>query len=136
MGTSRLNNYTGGGTKSDIMFTYIEVPANFVYHIPVGIGKVYFGAGPYYAVPVSGKIVNTYTYNGNVLSSTDHASFGSGMNDYKTSDYGINIIGGLSFKYGLSLNLGYGIGLVNISNYPGESLKNRVLSTSLGFLFF
>jgi len=53
--------------------------------------------------------------------------------DFKGLDLGLNLLAGYQINSKLSVNLGYGLGLVNISGGGGQ-LKNRVLSLSARYM--
>jgi hypothetical protein len=136
--STKGGSYGNGSSNGSLKLTlnYIEVPVNLLYNIPVGVGKVFIGAGPYVGLGVSGKGTTT----GSATSSgsgteTTNITFGSGPNDTKNPDYGINILGGMRFTSGLSLSAGYGIGLANLSNDNSGTIKNNVLSFSVGYFF-
>ncbi|MDP9048564.1 MAG: PorT family protein, partial [Bacteroidota bacterium] len=128
------------GTASDgtvkLALNYLEVPVNLLYNIHVGVGKVFIGAGPYLGWGVSGKGTATgaATSTGSGTE-TNNITFGSGANDTKNPDFGINILGGFRFTSGLSLSAGYGIGLANLSNDNSGTIKNNVVSLSVGYFF-
>jgi hypothetical protein len=127
------------GTSTDgvkLTLNYIEIPVNVLYNIPAGVGKVFIGGGPYFGWGVSGKgtVTGLGTSTGSG-SETTNVTFGSGQNDTKNPDYGINILGGFRFQSGISLSAGYGIGLGNLSNDSSGSIKNNVLSFSAGYFF-
>ncbi|MBE7177060.1 MAG: PorT family protein [Mucilaginibacter polytrichastri] len=130
--------------QSKIRLTYLQIPLNFLYHVPAGIGKVYIGGGPYAAYGISGKsrIVGTANVGGDVAVNVDSErklNFGSSPgDDYKFTDYGFNFLGGFQFKSGFNLGINYGLGLSDIiprrSNSPVKT-NNRVLGLSAGFFF-
>lgn len=124
-----------GGTAK-LTLNYVEIPVNLVYNIPVVVGKVFIGAGPYVAMGVSGKSTTTgaFTSSGSGTESQD-ITFGSGANDTKNPDYGLNFMGGIRFKGGFVVSAGYGLGLGNLSNDNSASVKNRVISFSVGYFF-
>ena len=126
----------GSGVTSKLFLNYIEVPVNLLYNIPVGIGKVFIGGGPYVALGLSGK--STLSGAADITGSnynTQNVTFGSAPGDVKNPDFGVNFLGGFRFKSGLLFSAGYGIGLANLSNQSGESVKNNVLSFSVGYFF-
>jgi hypothetical protein len=127
-----------GGTTDGVKLTlnYIEVPVNVLYNIPIGVGKVSIGGGPYFGWGLSGKgtVTGSATSTGSGTETTN-VTFGSGQNDTKNPDYGINILGGFRFQSGISLSAGYGIGLGNLSNDSSGNIKNNVLSFSIGYFF-
>jgi hypothetical protein len=109
--------------SSDLKLNYLEIPVNLLYNISVPkAGKVFLGGGPYFAYGLSGN-------NG--------TKFGSGANDIKNPDFGINILGGFRFTNGLFLSGGYGFGLGNLNNdsSAGLTIKNKGASISLGYFF-
>jgi len=128
--------YTLRGTE-DITLNYLEVPVNVLYHVPVTIGKIFIGGGPYIAYGLSGKDSAVATATGGGSSSTNSQSsnitFGSAQGDVKNPDYGVNILGGVTLKRGLTLSVGYGIGLANLSNDSSTTVKNNGFSFSVGF---
>lgn len=116
---------------------YVQVPINLVYHIPVIIGEIYLGAGPYGGIAVHGKTkltaVNTKT--GSFGGSQD-TKFGNDAGDIKRTDFGANAIAGLKFKDGLLFNINYDYGFSNIlPDASGDKFKTRVLGASVGFAF-
>jgi hypothetical protein len=120
-----------GSVKSNIM--YIEVPVNAVYRF----NGFYLGAGPYAAVALSGKHKSELTSSGQASSEERDIKFGSkSEDDFKRSDFGINLLGGYELKSGVRLGLNYGFGLSNLDPSEGTySSKNRVASIILGFSF-
>lgn len=117
--------YQIGSENVKMNLMYIEVPLNFVYYIPAGMGNLFFGAGPYVAYGVSAKV----SY-GNL---SESGSFDEA--DIKAFDAGVNILGGYRLGNGLSLNAGYGWGLTNIDKDSGATTKNKLFSVGIGFQF-
>lgn len=116
---------------------YIQVPVNLVYHIPVVIGEIYIGAGPYGSSAVHGKLKQTAvnTKNGSFGGSQD-IKFGNNADEIKRMDYGANAIAGIRLKGGLLFNINYDLGLTNIlPDADGNKMKTRVLGISAGFAF-
>ena len=112
---------------------YIEVPVNAVYRV----NGFYLGAGPYAAVALSGKHKSELTSSGQTANEDRDIEFGSkNKDDFKRSDFGINLLGGYELKSGIQLGLNYGFGLSNLDPSVGTySSKNRVASIILGFSF-
>lgn len=132
-------NYTYH-TTADIETVYLEVPVNILYHVPVIIGDIFVGGGPYFGVGTQGVISTSYSATASSGISTSHSernnvTFGSGQNDMKNPDYGLNAVAGLEFKNHFLIDFGYSAGLRNLDN-SGGSLKNKVLSVSVGYTFF
>ena len=135
---SELNTQLGpptetGTIKSNIM--YIEVPINAVYKF----NSFYVGAGPYAAVALSGKYKSNLTSasSGQTTNEERDIKFGNkNEDDFKKSDFGINLLGGYELKSGIQLGINYGFGLSNLDPSEGTySSKNRVASIILGFSF-
>src|SRR6202012_474392 len=90
---------------------YLELPVNVLYHIPVGIGKVFFGTGPYVAYGISGnaKFSNSDP-NGMIPSETHPIHFGNNAYDTKPIQFGADAIAGFEFKNSVLLALNYDLG--------------------------
>ena len=140
-------NYTGKGgqfSASDngakavtkLQLYYLQVPVNAVYHVPVLVGDIYFGAGPYIAKGLSGKIKSTADDGqGNKSSATMDIKFGTGDGDeIKPMQYGADIIVGFKLKNGLLINANYDLGLSNDAPHAGTGTnKSKVFGVSVGF---
>lgn len=121
----------GGTLTTNLM--YIEVPVNAVVNFPVGDGKVFVGAGPYYGMAISGKHKLKGTSEGTTVSMSEDVEFGSD-GSFKRGDFGVNFLAGYQLGNGFNIHAGYGLGLSNVAQNPGDA-KNRVLSVGLGFSF-
>jgi len=113
--------------KQTINFSYLELPVNLVANFNAGTGKVFVGAGPYAAYALSG--------NAKAGDLKEDAEFGSGEDQVKRMDFGINFLGGYQLSNGLNIHAGYGLGLSNLENNSNTATKNRVFSFGLGFMF-
>jgi hypothetical protein len=138
--------YTTKGAKSDdskLTLNYIEVPVDVLYHIPVGVGNIFIGAGPYAALGINGKIKGPIVVTATSGLSSSMATsvyesdvtYGSGPFDFKKLDYGINAMGGLKLANGLLFSVGYDFGLANVINDNNIKLKNNTFMVSVGFSF-
>jgi len=122
-------------TKNNLM--YLEVPVNALYKFQ----SFYFGAGPYAAFALGGKTkAEGKMTEDDVTVTVDgerDLEFGSDEenDDYKSTDFGLNILAGYELKNGVNLGVNYGLGLSNLVNYSGEKVRNRVFSVSVGFKF-
>ncbi|PWG81015.1 porin family protein [Pararcticibacter amylolyticus] len=120
---------SGKGAKEDeakINLMYLDIPVNAVAKFPVStLGKFFIGAGPYAGIKLSEK----YSLDGEEAE-TEEDSF-------KSADFGLNFLGGLEINNGLTFNVGYGLGLANVvkDSPDGYSVKNKVFTISVGFLF-
>ena len=131
--------------KADL--TYLEMPVNLLYKIPVGKSKLAVGAGVYCARGLSGK----YNQHGHTVA-TD-GSFRTGFTGtgkirfeneeparpteyqvYKKYDRGLNFIAGYEFKNGLIFNINYSLGLTDVYPYEHDVRKNRYFGLSAGYL--
>lgn len=116
-----------GDLNQTIDFSYLELPINLLANFNVGAGKVFVGAGPYAAYALSGKAkVGDYE---------EDAVFGSGEDEVKRMEFGVNFTGGYQLQNGLNLHVGYGLGLSSLENSSSSKTKNRVFSVGLGFMF-
>lgn len=127
-----------GEVKHDVMS--IEIPVNFVGHLPAGPGNFFIGVGPYVGFNISGKQKSTGTIFGFTAESERDLKFGNDANDdLKSVDFGLNGLVGYQFTSGFNIGAGYGLGLSNLipDSEPNGSTKinNRVLSFSVGFAF-
>jgi hypothetical protein len=125
---------------------YIEIPANFVFKIPMASStNLFFGAGPYAAIGIGGKTKGeqkvfgiTSNYEEDIVFNNDDP-FTAGQEDQSVNklrrfDFGINGLAGFEFGKA-SLGVGYGHGLTKINsaeNNVDDKNKHRVWSVSLG----
>ncbi|WP_316802861.1 porin family protein [Pedobacter nototheniae] len=127
IGKGGKNEFYGNTEK--IKTYYVEVPLNFLFKFPVGKQHVFLGAGPYFAMAVTGKnkLTNSsgQAYNTNI-------TFGE---RFKRADAGLSFISGLECSKHLTLNVGYSIGLLNIRGQGADYIfdRNKVLSAGLGY---
>ncbi|HTD99517.1 MAG TPA: porin family protein [Mucilaginibacter sp.] len=131
-----------------ISLIYVQLPVDLVYHIPVVVGNIYFGAGPYFAAGLSGRLkanisvtsVSDPSQNQNTTIDQS-AKFGNNADsDFKTSEVGANIMGGVKFKSGFIIHVNYDFGLTNILSDAATAegaakLKNRIFGVSVGYAF-
>lgn len=123
----------GGSLTTNLM--YIEIPVNALVNFPVGDGKVFVGAGPYYGMAISGKHKLKGTDEGTSVSVSTDVEFGDD-GTFKRGDFGVNFLAGYQLGNGFNIHAGYGLGLSNVARNSGdETAKNRVLSVGLGFSF-
>jgi len=120
--------------ESKLSLNYIELSPNFVYNVPAGSGKFYIGLGPSFGFGISGK------YKTEILGEGEEeidVEFGNDEDndDFKSFDYGLNILAGYKLPAGLSLTAGYNLGLGNISFDDDDDVKNRGFSIKLGYMF-
>ena len=114
---------------------YIELPVQALYYSMLGAGHFFFGAGPYVAAGFQGKTKTTFTINGESAVEDKKTEFGSGYEQMKRFDYGVNGLIGYKLGYGSYLKVYYSHGLTNLSNADGAEYYNRVFGASFGFFF-
>ncbi len=153
--------FTGKGTKSQTGLEsdanyykatsnpyYIEVPANFVFKLPLGNqSKLFVGAGPYLGIGVAGKNKAQGKYLGIAFNNENDIEFsdddpttfnfeeGAGFGVLRRFDYGLNGLAGLEFnKLLFSVNYGHGLAKLQsgADNSSDDMNKHRVWSFSLG----
>jgi hypothetical protein len=121
------------------IFAYIDVPIALVYKLDLGIGRAFFGAGPYFSFNLRGvnKENNTYVINSDRDLSITSISGSYDMNKLKQIsriDYGATFTAGMEFDEKLQVAAHYGFGLADIN--PNEpTVRNRTTTISLVYLF-
>jgi hypothetical protein len=110
--------------------SYIEVSCMGLYNIHAAPNAViHLGGGPYRAAGIAAS----YTFGGTRYAAT----FGNShyiFYHYRNPDYGLNFIAGVELKKKILVDCSYSLGLANIAT-DGSTVKNRVMSISLGYLF-
>ncbi len=125
-------DYAIDGTSS---INYIELPLNLAYTVPVGDNFLVIGAGPYGAYGINGKVKATTTIDGQSSKGEDKVEFGSGEEQTKRFDYGLNFMAGYLVGNGLTVKLNYSFGLAELSNSTTARYKNSYLGLTLGYFF-
>lgn len=148
---SKAETYFNGGNdyvKSKFNPYYIQAPLNVVIKIPVNkTSGVFFHAGPYIAIAVTGrskmesKIGPLTSSSSRSISFSNDDPFTSQQDDaaydkLKRFDYGLNAGAGFEFEH-LILKVNYGLGLAKINstesnNSQNDKNKYRTLSFSAG----
>ena len=114
---------------------YIEFPLNILYYLNAGNGHFFIGGGPYAAMGIGGK--NKLTYQLETAPEVEDVSveFGTGTNQIKSFDYGVQGQVGYKLGYGSYLRAFYSYGLANLSNIEGNTYSNRYFGLSFGYFF-
>lgn len=126
---------------ADTKINYLEIPLNLLYNFQLKPGKIFIGTGPYIGVALSGKDNNTtfvYQVDGTEVarnSSNQSINFGSGQDNLKRLDYGINTIAGFRLNNGLEIGAALGFGLANLTNVDALKVHNHSESISVGYFF-
>jgi opacity protein-like surface antigen len=120
--------------KYQVKTFYLEIPVNVVYKTE----QFYFGAGPYIALGMGGN----YTWKGTEVGfgtieevdEKEKLSFGGDEvnDDFKSTDFGLNILAGYQINETMSLSLNYGLGLSDFGHYE-TAIKNRGFSISFNY---
>lgn len=117
------NNPIGeGNAEHNVSANYLQIPVHAAYKIDVTPGtKVVFHAGPYIAYGVGGKLLG------------DIKTFDKDIG-FKPFDAGLGL--GIGAEFGLILvDLGWDMGLTNISRFSGVNVKTQNAYLSLGYKF-
>jgi hypothetical protein len=96
-----------------------------------GSTKFLIFAGPYLGYALSGKD------KAEAMGQSETATLKIGSadtDDVKAMDFGLNIGVGVNVSNFL-VTAQYGLGLSNLSNSSGETVKNKVIGISVGYLF-
>lgn len=120
--------------ESKLTLHYVEVPLNILYKPAMQKVQFFVGAGPSFAVALSGK--EKETENGNTT--TYKYKFGNNPDehDMRRMDFGANFITGIETKTGFLVAVNYNLGLSNVA--PGSSddstIKNRYFGFKIGYM--
>jgi len=134
---NKITEETNGiDVKVTTSLNYLEVPVNLGYEFDFGnAGGVFVTAGPYLGYAFSGKRKGEGSFGGTTVSVDDDVEFGSGTNEMKRLDYGVNFSAGYRSPFGVYVRAQYGLGLANLANPEGATTKNKVLAFSVGYAF-
>ncbi len=106
----------GGRNYSSFSMSYLEIPLCILYKSGREKGGLFFGGGLSPAFNISR---NDYGY----------------QEDVKKFDFGINASAGYLFPIGFSMNLGYTIGILNVSGDEAYTMHNRYFALTAGYEF-
>lgn len=125
-----------------IKFTsyYLELPVNLVYKLPMGPGKMLFGAGPYIAYGLGGRwkaeaggmsVKGTLKFMNDVSSMDSSMGGNSRKIPYtKPLDFGANILIGYELQKNLYFHLNGQLGLLDVDpSFDGVSDENSSVKT-------
>lgn len=123
------------GSKETVNFNYLEVPLNLVYNTQKNEG-FFIGAGPSLAYGISGK--DKFSADG-MPDDNQNVKFGSGADEVKAFDFGVNALAGYKMKGGFVLSANYNLGLSKLNNDDGSgetgTIKNKYFSIKIGYMF-
>jgi hypothetical protein len=119
--------------KDIVSYNYLELPLNIVYRTQKDLG-FFIGAGPSVAYGLSGK----EKYRDSQNSEDTKVNFGSGENDVKPLEFGVNALAGYKLGNGFLFSVNYNLGLSNIQNGNSDevgTIKNRYFALKIGYSF-
>ncbi|MEO5500444.1 MAG: porin family protein [Ginsengibacter sp.] len=124
------------GTET-VTLNYLEVPLNIIYNTKK-IDGFFIGAGPSLAYGISGTDKVKYPGSG-MPDENNKVKFGSGVEEVKGFDFGVNAIAGYRLAGGFMISANYNLGLSKINNDDGSgengSIKNKYYSLKIGYTF-
>ena len=134
--TSKGAKYTYSSAEFDVNANYLQIPLHFAYKVDVMPGtRVVLHAGPYVAYGIGGK--SKATLGGNNLYEVDTFKDDSSINAFnglKRFDAGLGL--GVGAEFGrILLDLGWDMGLINISRINNADLKTQNAYLSVGYKF-
>ena len=124
--------------KNTLSLNYLEIPLNLGYDFDLGnLGGVFITAGPYLGYGLSGKVKVTIKTTGTPDETIENdIKFGSGKDETKALDYGLNFGAGYRTPFGFYGRIQYGLGLANLSNLGEDaSVMNKGASFTIGYAF-
>ena len=122
---------------NDYTIYYLEVPVNFIAHLPFQSGaNIFLGAGPYFAYAFNGTNKQTLFNDDPVNYKIKFGSNG----DLKSTDFGAATVLGFQAARGWSIGLNIDWGLTNIlqnnsSGYDATQYKTITAYLSVGYTF-
>ena len=121
-----------GLTLSDkTTLNYLQLPVNLAYKFDLGMNQKLFPfAGIYLGYGLSG----TYKSEFNGESESTDIKFGSSEEEMKAFDYGVNFGVGYQFER-IVFKVQYNLGLANLYNGDGASLKHKNVAVTVGYMF-
>jgi hypothetical protein len=125
-------------SKMKMSLYYLDIPLNLKASFGSDDTKFYGTFGPYLGMGLSGKYKSEISFMGETESEDEDVEWGSDAeeDDIKRFDFGVAVGAGVEFG-AISVGAAYALGLANISAYTeeGSSIKNKVISVSVGYKF-
>src|SRR5665213_3059798 len=131
---SKVSLAYGAGNET-VSLQCLQVPVNFVYN--TGAHKFFFGGGLYIGFGLSGSINGTVT-SAPFIQVNDPWSFNYKFtfNIRTNPDYGVNLLAGVHLDGGTIFTVGYGLGLKRSIDITYTTVRNDVISISIGYSIF
>lgn len=132
--TTKGAKYGSASAEFTVNPMYLQLPLHYAYKIDVTPGtRVVLHAGPYAAYGVAGKM-KLKGSAGDISGETDGTNVFGDNKLLKPFDAGLGL--GVGAEFGqISLDLGWDMGLVNISNTSNGDIKNQNAYLSVGYKF-
>ena len=117
-------------TPTDYKYWGLEFPIYWMGQIKAGSGKFFIGAGPFVSFGLDAKQDpdNVDLYRKDET---------SGKSIMQRWDFGLGAIAGYEFKNGISINVGYQAGLINMlsAEKDNSTMKNQTVGLGIGYKF-
>jgi len=127
-GNTVTNTYN---TNDEYKLHYLEVPVDFIGHLPVGDGaNIFLGGGPFYAYGLNGTNKQSFFTADPVVRQIKFGNDG----DFKSSDYGITSTLGFQGAKGWSISANLDFGLNNIIQNNTTGFEATKLNTITFYL--
>lgn len=137
--TTKGAKYSTETTNAKIEYTinpmYLQLPIHYAYKLEIAPEtRIVFHGGPYMAYGVGGK-TKVKGNVGNLSGERDGQNvFGDGVGQLKSFDAGLGL--GVGAEFGAFLvDLGWDVGLTNLSNSDNGDIKNQNAYLSVGYRF-
>lgn len=122
--------------KRELSSTYLEVPLNFIYQMPVGKAHLVLGSGPVFSYGLYGRRETTLIESDH-LTPELHTSIDIEKNTFanrvnKRFDFGWNLLAGARYRR-YTLQGSYNYGLTGTTRDDDPKLKNRSFSIIVGY---
>ena len=111
-----------------LVINTLEIPLNIVYKIPSAKGSFILGAGPNVGLNLSAKVKEHNAPD-------EEIKIGSGIDQYKALDFGVNFVTGYEFNKNLFVQLNYNAGLTNLANISGFTRRGSQFGLTVGYFF-
>ena len=136
--TTKGFKFEGDDQTSKINLNYLDMPLTIKASRDFGGLKLFGVLGPYVGFGLRGKAKTTSEYQGRELTEEEDLSFGRDIDEdaLKRLDMGLTFGSGVEVK-SISVRISYDLGLSNnaLNTDNGATIKNRVLRSSLGYIF-
>ena len=122
-------------SEGSLKLSYVDIPLTLKANFELGGVTAYVYGGGYLGVGITGESKSKTTIGGITETETEDVEFGED-GDFNRLDYGALIGAGVEVN-SVFVELSYGLGLANISSFDSDdfSVKNRLISLSLGYRF-